>query len=1045
MAEDFDLQNDDEYRKVGSMLGNVPPDVRAAGLRAMTRFEALNPGARQRAIAKLTGGGEIQDNPLFDEHRAEQAAQASQEDDAAARSQALQFVPPEKRELAQKAVGALKLGGGEQQLALPGGDLESTEALQQLNGEAGGGKNKLQSLSGRPELYAPPEYAGEAPGSLGERVSRFVAGDRWHEPPVEVAQRYLIERGMPEDQAKQVTTSSDAYKEFADGAWRQAYEKAVGSGRPLTRTDQAPRDTLGKKLSGALGDLSEGWTAFRGGVRNAVIPGSDQAIDSAEGAALGAIVGDPRGKSIEARANLQEAKANHPVLRIGGGIAGSFLPSPVGGVARRAAGAVAGPAGGLARRMAGGAVGGAAGGALQGGAERLVERGLNRAQGIPQDESIGQAALGTGRDALIGGAFGLAGQGVGEAAGKYRNWLREGRGQKSDALRKAEAAGYETSVVSGFKRGPEAQARVDAARAEGHTPIDVAAREAQPYLEKGARDLEDTTEARHGEEWGGYLKTKGGKTPVSTQPLLDRVLEELKGRKDIEGENLPFVESPFKKHALGLMELEVLPADAPAPKKSRARGEGQPRVYSVLELEQMGFTPDELAAKIPPLVQEVPAQGITKRREIGSVEANWDLVKLDRQIKKASGPERESLLAQREQAAQTLAEAEAHRGEGYRFRGQERLNTARERVIELERELGKYPDFPRTESEIETVSEAAAKLQAAREEMVAAQRELGSVHPPAPPRTREQPAMQRRVVPTEELLKDRDTRIVVRAAKKDAREIDAIQASLDEKAKLNRAVHGDAADPAYTSFAGKVREVRDKLPRNVRAPASLKYQVQTDDGPIEVSGPSALKARQHVEKRDVENTLGHAGFPSSLPEIRSRPIENGRPVGPEQLDLTANQQKALTSAITAYETTAPGSLHRDHALRTLAGIADSAGTLAEARKALNLVSGVRFGEEVRGDMSPKEVPASHSGWVRGVGRAVSLRADPVAAALASTPITPGLRSVLNAMRGGRSQRVGLAGHALGMRGGEVGRRAVAADHMDETDIKNLKRLLEASQ
>lgn len=328
-------------------------------------------------------------------------------------------------------------------------------------------------------LEAPPEYVSKTHSRLGQKALGSLVDPlngpmvgNYYEPS-----EHQFEADMGQVlKARGITPQSDdykeAYEEYKDRKWKQAYEQAAAEDRPLQRVerlkDSPGWQALGSYLAAQAPDVAsafaKGYAA--GGTLHATTglvglvdpKAADEDREQAERNPIASGVGEFLG-SIRSGGPL--AKLTHGVSST----VAKYLPGMAGRIASSAAGgAVAGEADLAARSLAN-----AAGDVRAG-------RGTESAK-----DQFTANLLGTG---LIGGGMGALGGAIAEGANAF---------QKSTVAKYPEVAqlrrgGGDTSILTGVKPGEAVAGNVEAAREpifgeakvpQGSSPTEVAAAKVQ--------------------------------------------------------------------------------------------------------------------------------------------------------------------------------------------------------------------------------------------------------------------------------------------------------------------------------------------------------------------------------------------------------------------------------------------------------------------------------------------------------------------------------------------------------------------------------------
>jgi hypothetical protein len=317
--------------------------------------------------------------------------------------------------------------------AVPLGQLiAEREKAEELRGQQY--DESLPTASKLKELNVPPEHIGEGPVNHQSM---------WFEPTIDEFHEDMKE--VLGDQVLRYDEKSDAYKEYSDQRWKEAYEKAKGEGRTLMRVDFSPSTTGG--VLDWKNRLAHAQDALYAGVA-----GVDRGLLLGAGAALSGSV------TPGAKEQIERTEARHPIAS-GLGLAGGILnPQAVSNLAARgvvATGRALAP--GTAKLLGrmpilGGIVSGAAQGAAGAGAQVAGEELVEQAAGTRPPDPLGALRRG-GEAAAIGGAIGAPLGGMLGGAARLQERVR--RGKMGTDIRRAEApdVGGKTTVLGGFRAG----------------------------------------------------------------------------------------------------------------------------------------------------------------------------------------------------------------------------------------------------------------------------------------------------------------------------------------------------------------------------------------------------------------------------------------------------------------------------------------------------------------------------------------------------------------------------------------------------------------
>ena len=328
-------------------------------------------------------------------------------------------------------------------------------------------------------LEAPPEYVSKTRSRLGQKALGTLidplngpAVGNYYEPSEHQFEtdmgQVLKARGI----APQSDDYKEAYEEYKDRKWKQAYEQAAAEDRPLQRVerlkDSPGWQALGNYLAAQAPDVA---SAFAKGY---AAGGTMHATTTAVGLL------DPNA----ADADREQAERNPIASGLGELVGGIRHGGPLAKITSKVGGAVAKYLPGMAGRIAGSALGGAVAAETDLGARSLANAAGDVMQGRGTESAKDQFTsnlLGTG---LIGGGLGALGGAIAEGANAF---------QKSTVAKYPEVAqlrrgGGDTSLLSGVKPGEAVAGNVEAAREpvfgeakvpQGSNPTEVAAAKVQ--------------------------------------------------------------------------------------------------------------------------------------------------------------------------------------------------------------------------------------------------------------------------------------------------------------------------------------------------------------------------------------------------------------------------------------------------------------------------------------------------------------------------------------------------------------------------------------
>lgn len=317
----------------------------------------------------------------------------------------------------------------------------------------------LPNASKRKKYSAPPEYVSKTHSPLGVIAKNTLldplAGpsSTMHFEPSE--KQFQADMG-PYLQAKGVQPGDkaylEAYADYKDSKWEQAYQAAAAEDRPLTRHEYVRGSSAWDKLSSALGQSGDVAAAFTQGYVNGLAPGASQAASGAQDALTG---GD------EVSADRERA-ARNPVASGLGEFMGSINPRSVPNKVAGLVGRIATP---IAGRFGGAALAGAAGADSQilgnTGGQAIADQLHGRP--IDQDTKSHFTARLLG-GSLLGAGAGVFGEGIATAAQKYRSAIRGTTSDIGPELTNAEASGTATDALRGLEPSSDVRALLERAR-----------------------------------------------------------------------------------------------------------------------------------------------------------------------------------------------------------------------------------------------------------------------------------------------------------------------------------------------------------------------------------------------------------------------------------------------------------------------------------------------------------------------------------------------------------------------------------------------------
>lgn len=396
-----------------------------------------------------------------------------------------------------------------------------------------------------------------------------------------------IQPGSPEYQ--------EAFDEYKDRKWEQAYKQAEAEDRTLTRVAYVPEDASNwDKLSAYLGESADTASAFTKGF--------------ASGRTLGLT------KSLETDAD-REQLTRHPGAAMLGELKGAISPRSLvnkltGGFGRAATAVGVGRYGAAA--LAGGA-GVAADVASHTAAEALSDK-LHGRRPDPDAKSNFTARLLGG--AALGAGAGVLGEGVASLAQRYRTAIRQPTSDIGPELTNAEASGTATDAWSGLKPSSDVKAMLERSRGPvpgeaklppSGSPVEYAASEVRGPI-VAQQELEHVAALKRMEEQSGalYARSPELKQPKQVSALAKAVRQAITERSQPEavGMFLPTPDqaiagrnnTPLINFARGVVKPRlVLGVDA---SKEAARTGGE--VVSLEDARRMGFKVKGLETELNP-------------------------------------------------------------------------------------------------------------------------------------------------------------------------------------------------------------------------------------------------------------------------------------------------------------------------------------------------------------------------------------------------------------------------------------------------------------
>lgn len=348
-------------------------------------------------------------------------------------------------------------------------------------------------------LEAPPEYVSQTRSRLGQKALGTLvdplngpAVGNYYEPTEHQFEadmgQILKARGISKFLDNGVTPNDDyieAFEEYKDRKWKQAYEQAAAEDRPLQRVERLKDSpgwkNLGSYLAAQAPDVA---SAFAKGY---AAGGTLHATTALMGIADPAAADEDR----------EQAERNPIASAAGEFFGGIRHGGPLAKITSKVGGAVAKYLPGMGGRIAGSALGGATAAEADLAARSLATAAGDVAQGRGTESAKDQFTsnlLGAG---LVGGGLGALGGAIAEGANAF---------QKSNVAKYPEIAqlrrgGGDTSLLSGVKPGEAVAGNVEAARepifgetktTAGSSPTEVAATKVQgPIAEANAKTHAD--------------------------------------------------------------------------------------------------------------------------------------------------------------------------------------------------------------------------------------------------------------------------------------------------------------------------------------------------------------------------------------------------------------------------------------------------------------------------------------------------------------------------------------------------------------------------
>lgn len=461
----------------------------------------------------------------------------------------------------------------------------------------------LPNASKLKSLAVPPEYVAKNPlngikhiaiATLKDPLDGPAAGT-YYEPSEKQFQAdmgdVLAARGI----APGTEDYAQAFAEYKDRKWAQAYQQAEANDTPLTRAEYIERHGAWEKLKGALAEMPDVASAFAKGF--------------ASGGTLHAT------EALETNADREQADRD-PIARGAGELVGSMRTTgPLAKITKYAGGLASKvlPSG-MFGRVASGAIAGGAAGA----ADAFGRSAAEALRGEPNaKERFIQALPGS---TLVGAGFGAGGQLLAEGANAF---------QKSTVADMPEIAqlrrgGGDTDIIRGVKPGKDVAANIEAARepipGEAKPPpegnaTEIAARKLQtPLTEANASAHSETHRAIAAEQDAAIAANPKLQEQLpankTAQAAVDWALAKL--QPEARPGYLPGVSKP--------LSAEVLPGADIAEVQKLAPRLWKPRLVTAADAESIAnkargraITLDEaqkLGLDIPGLSTELGPEGV---------------------------------------------------------------------------------------------------------------------------------------------------------------------------------------------------------------------------------------------------------------------------------------------------------------------------------------------------------------------------------------------------------------------------------------------------
>ena len=461
----------------------------------------------------------------------------------------------------------------------------------------------LPNASKLKALAVPPEYVAKNPlngikhiaiATLKDPLDGPAAGT-YYEPSEKQFQAdmgaVLAARGI----APGTEDYAQAFAEYKDRKWAQAYQQAEANDTPLTRAEYIERHGAWEKLKGALAEMPDVASAFAKGF--------------ASGGTLHAT------EALETNADREQAERD-PIARGAGELVGSMRTTgPLAKITKYAGGLASKvlPSG-MFGRVASGAIAGGAAGA----ADAFGRSAAEALRGEPNaKERFIQALPGS---TLVGAGFGAGGQLLAEGANAF---------QKSTVADMPEIAqlrrgGGDTAIIRGVKPGKDVAANIEAARepipGEAKPPpegnaTEIAARKLQtPLTEANASAHSETHRAIAAEQDAAIAANPKLQEQLpankTAQAAVDWALAKL--QPEARPGYLPGVSKP--------LSAEVLPGADIAEVQKLAPRLWKPRLVTAADAESIAnkargraITLDEaqkLGLDIPGLSTELGPEGV---------------------------------------------------------------------------------------------------------------------------------------------------------------------------------------------------------------------------------------------------------------------------------------------------------------------------------------------------------------------------------------------------------------------------------------------------